>query len=105
MSLSELATRLDLAPSTTHGIVRTLVEHGMVVQERGSSRYQLGAAVLRLGECFFEPPQPPSQGGPGGGIFISTHSSSAPRRRRGRKTWPGVLAWRCAPACCSSRTS
>src|SRR3954471_16141887 len=52
MSLSELAARLDLAPSTTHGIVRTLVEHGMVVQERGSSRYQLGPAVLRLGNVY-----------------------------------------------------
>jgi len=36
MSLSELSARLELKPSTTHGIVRTLVEHGMVVQERGS---------------------------------------------------------------------
>jgi DNA-binding IclR family transcriptional regulator len=54
MSLSELATRLELAPSTTHGIVRTLVEHGMVVQERGSSRYQLGPAVLRLGNVYLD---------------------------------------------------
>jgi DNA-binding IclR family transcriptional regulator len=54
MSLSELSTRLDLAPSTTHGIVRTLVGHGMVVQERGSSRYQLGPAVLRLGNVYLD---------------------------------------------------
>jgi DNA-binding IclR family transcriptional regulator len=54
MSLSELAARLDLAPSTTHGIVRTLVQHGMVVQERGSSRYQLGPAVLRLGNVYLD---------------------------------------------------
>jgi DNA-binding IclR family transcriptional regulator len=54
MSLSELATRLQLAPSTTHGIVRTLVEHGMVVQERGSGRYQLGPAVLRLGNVYLD---------------------------------------------------
>jgi DNA-binding IclR family transcriptional regulator len=54
MSLSELAARLDLAPSTTHGIVRTLVEHGMVVQERGSSRYQFGPAVLRLGNVYLD---------------------------------------------------
>ncbi len=54
LSLSELASRLDLAPSTTHGIVRTLVEHGMVVQERGSSRYQLGPAVLRLGNVYLD---------------------------------------------------
>ena len=54
LSLSELATRLQLPPSTTHGIVRTLVEHGMVVQERGSSRYQLGPAVLRLGNVYLD---------------------------------------------------
>jgi len=54
MSLSELSARLDLAPSTTHGIVRTLVEHGMVLQERGSSRYQLGPAVLRLGNVYLD---------------------------------------------------
>jgi DNA-binding IclR family transcriptional regulator len=54
MSLSEISTRLDLAPSTTHGIVRSLVEHGMVVQERGSSRYQLGPAVLRLGNVYLD---------------------------------------------------
>src|SRR4029077_19854310 len=54
MSLSELAARLELAPSTTHGIVRTLVEHGMVVQERGSSRYQLGPAVVRVGNVYLD---------------------------------------------------
>jgi len=54
MTLSELSGRLDLAPSTTHGIVRTLVEHGMVVQERGSNRYQLGPAVLRLGNVYLD---------------------------------------------------
>lgn len=54
MSLSDLSARLDLAPSTTHGIVRSLVEHGMVVQERGSNRYQLGPAVLRLGNVYLD---------------------------------------------------
>jgi DNA-binding IclR family transcriptional regulator len=54
LSLSELAARLELAPSTTHGIVRSLVAHGMVVQERGSSRYQLGPAVLRLGNVYLD---------------------------------------------------
>jgi DNA-binding IclR family transcriptional regulator len=54
LSLSELSARLDLAPSTTHGIVRSLVEHGMVVQERGSNRYQLGPAVLRLGNVYLD---------------------------------------------------
>jgi DNA-binding IclR family transcriptional regulator len=53
LSLSELAGRLDLPPSTVHGIVRTLVAHGMVVQDR-SGRYQLGPAVLRLGNVYLD---------------------------------------------------
>jgi DNA-binding IclR family transcriptional regulator len=54
MTLSELAARLELPPSTVHGLVRTLVQHGMVVQEHGSSRYQLGPAVLRLGNVYLD---------------------------------------------------
>ena len=54
MTLSELAARLELPPSTVHGIVRTLVDHGMVVQERGFGRYQLGPAVLRLGNVYLD---------------------------------------------------
>ncbi len=54
MTLTELATRLELPPSTVHGIVRSLVGHGMVVQESGSSRYQLGPAVLLLGNVYLD---------------------------------------------------
>jgi DNA-binding IclR family transcriptional regulator len=54
MTLSEIAARLELPPSTVHGLVRTLVQHGMVVQEHGSSRYQLGPAVLRLGNVYLD---------------------------------------------------
>ena len=54
MTLSELAGRLELPASTVHGIVRTLVGHGMVVQEHGSGRYQLGPAVLRLGNVYLD---------------------------------------------------
>lgn len=54
MSLGEIAARVELPPSTVHGIVRTLVVHGMVVQERDSSRYRLGPATLRLGNVYLE---------------------------------------------------
>jgi DNA-binding IclR family transcriptional regulator len=54
MTLTELAASLDVPLSTAHGIVRTLVAHGMVVQERGSARYQLGPAVLRLGNVYLD---------------------------------------------------
>ena len=54
MTLSELAGRLELPASTVHGIVRTLVAQGMVVQEHRSGRYQLGPAVLRLGNVYLD---------------------------------------------------
>jgi DNA-binding IclR family transcriptional regulator len=54
MSLSELATRLQLPPSTAHGIVRSLVDTEMVDQDRRSKRYQLGPAVLRLGNAYLD---------------------------------------------------
>lgn len=54
MSLSDIAARLDLPPSTVHGILKTLAAHGMVLQERDSSRYQLGPAVLKLGNVYLD---------------------------------------------------
>ena len=54
MSLGDLAARLELAPSTVHGIVRTLAAHGMVVQEHDSGRYRLGPATLRLGNVYLD---------------------------------------------------
>ncbi len=54
LSLSEIATRLELPPSTVHGILKTLVAHGMVLQDRDSSRYQLGPAVLKLGNVYLD---------------------------------------------------
>jgi len=54
MSLGEIAARLDLAPSTVHGIIRTLLAHGMVLQERDSQRYRLGPATLRLGNVYLD---------------------------------------------------
>jgi len=54
MSLGEIAARLDLPPSTVHGIIRTLLAHGMVQQERDSGRYRLGPATLRLGNVYLD---------------------------------------------------
>ncbi|GAA1277860.1 IclR family transcriptional regulator [Pseudonocardia aurantiaca] len=54
MSLAEIANRLGLAPSTAHGIVRTLLGHGMVVQEPDSGHYRLGPATLRLGNVYLD---------------------------------------------------
>ncbi len=54
MSLGEIAAQLDLAPSTVHGIIRTLLAHDMVQQERDSGRYRLGPATLRLGNVYLD---------------------------------------------------
>ncbi len=54
MSLGEVAARLELPPSTVHGIMRTLLAHGMVLQERDSGRYRLGPATLRLGNVYLD---------------------------------------------------
>lgn len=54
MSLAEIARKLGLAPSTVHGIIRTLVAHGMVEQERGSGHYRLGPATLRLSNVYLD---------------------------------------------------
>jgi DNA-binding IclR family transcriptional regulator len=54
LGIAELATRLELAPSTVHGIVKTLTAHNLVVQDPDSGRYQLGPAVLRLGNVYLD---------------------------------------------------
>jgi len=54
MSLGEIAAWLDLPASTVHGIIRTLLAHGMVQQERDSARYRLGPATLRLGNVYLD---------------------------------------------------
>jgi DNA-binding IclR family transcriptional regulator len=48
LGLHELATALNLPRPTTHGIVRTLYAVGLVDQEVESTRYLLGAGLLRL---------------------------------------------------------
>lgn len=53
LGLTELANRLDLANSTTHGILQTLVAHGMAEQD-SAGRYTLGAGVLRLGNVYLD---------------------------------------------------
>ncbi|WP_158880310.1 IclR family transcriptional regulator [Amycolatopsis anabasis] len=54
LALSEIATRLDLAPSTVHGIIKTLQVHGMVLQDQGSGHYRLGPAALKLGNVYLD---------------------------------------------------
>ena len=54
LGIADLAARLELPASTVHGIVRTLTAHSLVVQDPSSGRYQLGPAVLRLGNVYLD---------------------------------------------------
>jgi DNA-binding IclR family transcriptional regulator len=54
MSLGEIASAVGLPPSTVHGIVRTLLGHGMITQESATGRYRLGPATLRLGNVYLD---------------------------------------------------
>ena len=54
LGIAELAVRLELAPSTVHGIVKTLAAHNMVSQDVATGRYQLGPTVLRLGNVYLD---------------------------------------------------
>ena len=54
LGIAELAVRLELAPSTVHGIVKTLAVHNLVVQDAPTGRYQLGPGVLRFGNVYLD---------------------------------------------------
>lgn len=54
LGISELATALDLSPSTVHGIVKSLQEHGLVAKEPNGSRYMLGPALLKLSNVYLD---------------------------------------------------
>lgn len=51
MALTQVATALDLAKGTAHGIIRTLVEVGFVDQDRETSLYDVGRGLLTLGSA------------------------------------------------------
>lgn len=54
LSLSELSARLDLSPSTVHGLIRTLVARDLVRQDAQTQRYHLGPAVLRMAGVYLD---------------------------------------------------
>ncbi len=54
LGITELAAALDLPPSTVHGIVKSLQEHGLVAKERGSNRYMLGPALVKLSNVYLD---------------------------------------------------
>ncbi len=54
LGVTEIAERLGLPTSTTHGIVKSLAAHGLVAKEPNGSRYMLGPALLRLSSVFLD---------------------------------------------------
>ena len=54
LGISELAAALGLPPSTVHGIVKSLQQHGLVAQEPGGTRYMLGPALLKLSNVYLD---------------------------------------------------
>lgn len=54
LGITDLATALSLPPSTVHGIVKSLREHGLVAKERGGQRYMLGPTLLRLSNVYLD---------------------------------------------------
>lgn len=49
VALADVSAGLSLAKATSHGLLRTLVEVGFVVQDPDSGLYRLGADLLQLG--------------------------------------------------------
>ncbi len=49
LGIVELAARQGLSPSTTHRIVRALVDAGFLAQDERTERYRLGVALVELG--------------------------------------------------------
>ena len=54
LGVSELSDRLGLAKGTVHGLLQTLQEEGFVEQDAESGKYQLGAALLQLGNIYLD---------------------------------------------------
>src|SRR6478736_6212973 len=54
LGITELAAILDLPPSTVHGLVKSLQQHGLVAREPGTSRYMLGPALLKLSNVYLD---------------------------------------------------
>jgi DNA-binding IclR family transcriptional regulator len=54
LGVAELAERIGVAKPTVHALLRTLEAEGLVAQDRGSSKYQLGPGLLLLGTAYLD---------------------------------------------------
>ncbi len=51
LGITDIATRIELSPSTAHRIVRALVARGYLEQDKHSERYHLGRSTIVLGQA------------------------------------------------------
>ncbi|WP_078960244.1 IclR family transcriptional regulator [Streptomyces sp. NRRL WC-3618] len=54
LGVTDLADRIGVSRPTAHALLRTLEAEGLVRQEKETSKYLLGPALLRLGNSFLE---------------------------------------------------
>ena len=54
LGVSELSEQLGLAKGTVHGLLKALQQARFVEQEADSGKYQLGAALLQLGNIYLD---------------------------------------------------
>jgi DNA-binding IclR family transcriptional regulator len=54
LGITELGALLELPPSTVHGIVKSLQEHGLVTKEPHGQRYMLGPTLLQLSNVYLD---------------------------------------------------
>lgn len=52
--VSELSSSLGLAKGTVHGLLRTLLNHGLVEQDPETEKYQLGPLLLELSNSYLD---------------------------------------------------
>lgn len=54
LGVVELSTALQLPKATVHGLLQTLAGVGFVEQDPATAKYQLGPALLRLGNSYLD---------------------------------------------------
>lgn len=52
LTLTEIATRQDLAPSSAHRLLTTLAEHGFVEADPEDQTWSIGVEAFRVGQAF-----------------------------------------------------
>ena len=54
LGVTEIAGRVGLAKPTVYGLLRTLVEQGLVAQDPFTGKYSLGPGVLQLSNAYLD---------------------------------------------------